>query len=121
MFLLIGRTVATTPALRASAAYDLAQVRLRQSDLDQATALLTRAQAFWNQDPARWRTQLDQIETAIEKLFQQLGKPPKPKTVRTRVKKANALGDGDAEISSQAIKTTMKKTTANAILKFSAN
>jgi non-specific serine/threonine protein kinase/serine/threonine-protein kinase len=46
------------PALRASAAYDLAQVRLRQSDLDQATALLTRAQAFWNQDPARWRTQL---------------------------------------------------------------
>ncbi|MBN8552046.1 MAG: serine/threonine protein kinase [Caulobacterales bacterium] len=46
------------PALRASARYDLAQVRLRQSDLDQATALLAQAQAFWNGDPVRWRSDL---------------------------------------------------------------
>jgi len=46
------------PALRASATYDLAQVKLRQSELDQATALLARAQAFWNGDPVRWRSEL---------------------------------------------------------------
>ena len=32
---------------------------------------------------ARWRTQLEQIDTAVEKLFQKLGKTPKPKTTRT--------------------------------------
>ncbi len=46
------------PALRASAAYDLAQVKLRQSDLEQATGLLRQAQDFWNADPGRWRSQL---------------------------------------------------------------
>ncbi len=46
------------PALRASAAYDLAQVTLRQGDLDQATVMLGRAQTFWNRDPVRWRAEL---------------------------------------------------------------
>ncbi len=31
---------------------------------------------------ARWRTQLEQIDTAVEKLFQKLGKTPKAKTTR---------------------------------------
>jgi flagellar assembly protein FliH len=38
---------------------------------------------------ARWRTQLDQIDTEIEKLFQKLGKPPKPKEVARRVRKGS--------------------------------
>jgi len=41
---------------------------------------------------ARWRTQLDQIETAVESLFQKLGKPPQvKKTARARVQKTESV------------------------------
>ena len=38
---------------------------------------------------ARWRTQLDQIDTEIEKLFQKLGKPPKLKETPRRVRRGS--------------------------------
>jgi flagellar assembly protein FliH len=38
---------------------------------------------------ARWRTQLDQIGAEIEKLFQKLGKPPKPRETARRVRRGN--------------------------------
>ena len=46
------------PALRASAAYDLGQVQLRQGNLERAAALVTQAQTFWNADPVRWRSEI---------------------------------------------------------------
>lgn len=46
------------PALRASAAYDLGQVQLRQGELDRAAELLNQAQTFWNSDPVRWRSEI---------------------------------------------------------------
>ncbi len=46
------------PDLAASAAYDLAQVRLKQADKDEAERLLTQAQTFWRGDEDRWRSQL---------------------------------------------------------------
>ena len=46
------------PALRASAAYDLGQVQLRQGELDRAAELLDQAQTFWNSDPVRWRSEI---------------------------------------------------------------
>ncbi len=46
------------PAIVAAAAYDLAQIRQRQGDPAEARRLLARAQAFWQGDPARWRSEL---------------------------------------------------------------
>ena len=46
------------PALRASAAYDLGQVQLRQGNLERAATLVTQAQTFWNADPVRWRSEI---------------------------------------------------------------
>jgi flagellar assembly protein FliH len=39
---------------------------------------------------ARWRTQLDQIDGEVEKLFQKLGKPPKIKETARRARKGSA-------------------------------
>jgi flagellar assembly protein FliH len=38
---------------------------------------------------ARWRTQLDQIGAELEKLFQKLGKPPKPRETARRVRRGS--------------------------------
>jgi tetratricopeptide (TPR) repeat protein len=46
------------PAVQASARYDLAQVLLRMGDRESAGPLLDQAQAFWNEDPDRWRRRL---------------------------------------------------------------
>ena len=46
------------PAIVAAAAYDLAQIRQRQGDPAEARRLLARAQAFWQGDAARWRSEL---------------------------------------------------------------
>mgnify|MGYP003582236474 FL=1 len=46
------------PALLAIGRHDLAQVVLRNGDLDRAAALLAQAQAFWRTDPIRWRSRL---------------------------------------------------------------
>lgn len=46
------------PALLAIGRHDLAQVVLRNGDLDRAAALLAQAQAFWRTDPERWRSRL---------------------------------------------------------------
>ncbi|KFN49483.1 serine/threonine-protein kinase [Arenimonas composti] len=42
----------------AAGRYDLAQVRLRRGDADEARTLLAQAQAFWVSDPERWRSRL---------------------------------------------------------------
>jgi flagellar assembly protein FliH len=39
---------------------------------------------------ARWRTQLEQVDTVIENLLQKLGKPPEPKLPARRVKRPEA-------------------------------
>ena len=46
------------PALLAISRHDLAQVVLRNGDLDRAATLLAQAQAFWQTDPKRWRSRL---------------------------------------------------------------
>jgi flagellar assembly protein FliH len=46
---------------------------------------------------ARWRTQLDQIDAEIEKLFQKLGKPPKIKEPARRSRKAKAKAEAAAD------------------------
>lgn len=46
------------PALLAISRHDLAQVVLRNGDLERAAALLAQAQAFWQTDPTRWRSRL---------------------------------------------------------------
>ena len=46
------------PGLLAISRHDLAQVVLRNGDLDRADTLLAQAQAFWNTDPDRWRSRL---------------------------------------------------------------
>lgn len=61
---------------------------------------------------ARWRTQLDQIETTIDKLFQKLGKAPKPKasTTRSRTRKSEYATDAaEPQPKKTARKTTTKK------------
>ena len=47
-----------SPELAAAAAYDLAQVRLRQARPDEAADLLERAQSFWSSAPQRWESAL---------------------------------------------------------------
>ncbi len=49
---------AVAPHIVASAAYDLAQVKLRQAQPDEASQYLRQAQDFWSTDPDRWRSQL---------------------------------------------------------------
>lgn len=49
---------AVEPHIVASAAYDLAQVKLRQAQQDEASQYLRQAQDFWSTDPDRWRSQL---------------------------------------------------------------
>jgi flagellar assembly protein FliH len=56
---------------------------------------------------ARWRTQLDQIDAEIEKLFQKLGKPPKPKETARRIRRGN--GTPDAEKQEEERKSEEKK------------
>ncbi len=46
------------PELAAAAAYDLAQVRLRQALPDEAAQFLARAQDFWSAEPDRWQSRL---------------------------------------------------------------
>lgn len=52
------RTPGVEPHIVASAAYDLAQVKLRKSEQDEAARYLAQAQAFWSGEPERWRSQL---------------------------------------------------------------
>ena len=62
---------------------------------------------------ARWRTQLDQIETTLESLFQKLGKPPKPKeTARVRDRKTGNEIDPELEAEAPFRRTIPKKTIA---------
>lgn len=51
-------TPGVEPQIVASAAYDLAQVRLRQGDPESAARYLQQAQTFWAGEPSRWRSQL---------------------------------------------------------------
>ncbi|MBX3477774.1 MAG: serine/threonine protein kinase [Brevundimonas sp.] len=62
------------PAIVASAAYDLAQVKLRQSDPDAAARFLAQAQRFWAADPERWRSQLVDSRLGEARLLRDQGK-----------------------------------------------
>ena len=67
---------------------------------------------------ARWRTQLDQIDSAVEKLFQKLGKAPKPEVARSgrSTKKSGA----DAPETKKTAKTTKTTKTTKATTKKTA-
>jgi non-specific serine/threonine protein kinase/serine/threonine-protein kinase len=62
------------PAIVASAAYDLAQVKLRQSEPDDAAGFLAQAQRFWASDPDRWRSQLVDSRLGEARLLRDQGK-----------------------------------------------
>ena len=62
------------PAIVASAAYDLAQVKLRQSEPDAAAGFLAQAQRFWASDPDRWRSQLVDSRLGEARLLRDQGK-----------------------------------------------
>jgi non-specific serine/threonine protein kinase/serine/threonine-protein kinase len=62
------------PAIVASAAYDLAQVKLRQSEPDAAARFLAQAQRFWAADPERWRSQLVDSRLGEGRLLRDQGK-----------------------------------------------
>lgn len=62
------------PAIVASAAYDLAQVKLRQSEPDAAARFLAQAQRFWASDPERWRSQLVDSRLGEARLLRDQGK-----------------------------------------------
>lgn len=62
------------PAIVASAAYDLAQIKLRQSDPDAAARFLAQAQRFWASDPQRWRSQLVDSRLGEARLLRDQGK-----------------------------------------------
>ena len=55
---LVESGAAADPAVLARARYDLAQVRLRTGDREQAAALLAEAQSFWARDRTRWERRL---------------------------------------------------------------
>lgn len=65
------------PHLAASAAYDLAQVRLRQADVEEAARLLARAQAFWRADETRWRSRLVDSRLVEARLLRDQGEVEK--------------------------------------------
>lgn len=56
---------------------------------------------------ARWRTQLDQIDTAIDDLLQKLGKPPKVKATR----KSAQAPSSDKETTKRVSRTRARATT----------
>ncbi len=62
------------PELAASAAYDLAQVRLRQARVDEAAILLDRAQSFWSAAPQRWESELLDSRLVEARLLRDQGK-----------------------------------------------
>lgn len=62
------------PAVVASAAYDLAQVKLRQSEPDAAARFLAQAQRFWAADPERWQSQLVDSRLGEARLLRDQGK-----------------------------------------------
>lgn len=62
------------PEIVAAAAYDLAQVKLRQSEPEAAARFLTQAQTFWSSDPQRWRSELVESRIAEARLLRDQGR-----------------------------------------------
>ncbi len=62
------------PAIVASAAYDLAQVKLRQADTEAAGRYLARAQGFWSTNPDRWRSEIIDSRLGEARLLRDQGK-----------------------------------------------
>src|SRR5690606_32433180 len=58
LLLRLTETPGVAPELAAAAAYNLAQVRLRQARADEAATLLIRAQSFWSAEPSRWESEI---------------------------------------------------------------
>lgn len=74
---LLERLVGTSgvePHIVASAAYDLAQVKLRQSEQDAASRYLGQAQGFWSREPERWRSQLVDSRLVEARLLRDRGR-----------------------------------------------
>ncbi len=67
-------TPGVEPHFVASAAYDLAQVKLRQSDQAAAARYLKQAQDFWAAEPTRWRSQLVDSRLVEARLLRDSGK-----------------------------------------------
>lgn len=61
------------PAIVAGAAYDLAQIKERQAEPEEARALMLRAQSFWNTDPRRWRSELVDSRLTEARLLRDAG------------------------------------------------
>lgn len=62
------------PALVASAGYDLAQIKERQSDAAESRRLLRLSQTFWRTDPVRWRSELIDSRLLEARLLRDEGK-----------------------------------------------
>ncbi|MCH8488763.1 MAG: serine/threonine-protein kinase [Oceanicaulis sp.] len=71
---LVESGAASDPAVLARARYDLAQVRLRTGDRDQAAALLAEAQSFWAQDRTRWERRLVDSRLVEARLLRDTGR-----------------------------------------------
>lgn len=61
------------PAVRATAAYDLAQVSQRQGDTEAAAEQLTAAQRFWRTDPIRFERQIVDSRLVEARLLRDAG------------------------------------------------
>ena len=63
------------PALVAIGWHDLAQVAVRNGDIERAADLLAQAQAFWRQDRLRWQSRLIDSRLLEAQVLQRRGQP----------------------------------------------